>query len=78
MSKVNLRVLQIEDREQDVVLMTRHLTQAGYDVSTLRVQTAESLKAALGSQEWDVAICDFSMPHLNALGALKITVSVPR
>jgi FixJ family two-component response regulator len=52
--------------------MTRHLTQAGYDVSTLRVETAESLKAALGSQEWDIALCDFSMPHLNALDALRI------
>ncbi|MCM3871113.1 MAG: PAS domain S-box protein [Pyrinomonadaceae bacterium] len=72
MSNLSLRVLQIEDREQDVALMTRHLTQAGYDVSTLRVETAESLKAALGSQEWDIALCDFSMPHLNALDALRI------
>ena len=52
--------------------MTRHLTQAGYDITTRRVETAESLKAALGSQEWDVALCDYSMPHFNALGALQV------
>jgi two-component system cell cycle sensor histidine kinase/response regulator CckA len=72
MSKVSLRVLQIEDREQDVALMTRHLTQSGYDITTRRVETAESLKAALGSHEWDVALCDYSMPQLDALGALQI------
>jgi two-component system, cell cycle sensor histidine kinase and response regulator CckA len=72
MSKASLRVLQIEDREQDVALMARHLTQAGFDITTRRVETKESLKAALGSQEWDVALCDYSMPQLDALGALRV------
>ena len=65
MLNVSLRVLQIEDREQDGALMTRHLTQAGFDITTRRVETAESLKAALGSQEWDVALFDYSMPQLK-------------
>lgn len=52
--------------------MTRHLTEAGFDITTRQVATSESLKAALGSQEWDVVLCDYSMPHLNALGALQI------
>ncbi len=72
MSNLSLRVLQIEDRAQDVALMTRHLTQAGYDLTTRQVESAESMKAALGSQEWDVALCDYSMPHFSALGALQV------
>jgi len=52
--------------------MTRHLTQAGFIINTRKVDTAEALRVALATEEWDVALCDYSMPHLNALGALQI------
>ncbi len=65
-----LRVLNVEDSERDAALLTRHLTKAGYKIESHRVQTAESMKAALEDRQWDVVLCDYSMPHFDALGAL--------
>src|SRR5258708_28103230 len=67
-----LSVLHIEDQERDVALITRHLSRAGYEVTSDRVDTPEAMKNALESHEWDVILCDYSMPHFNALGALTL------
>jgi PAS domain S-box-containing protein len=66
-----LRVLNVEDSERDVALLTRYLTGAGYDVFKERVETAEAMKAALMAKEWDIILCDYSMPGFNALAALN-------
>ncbi|CAN5622807.1 hypothetical protein BH10ACI3_BH10ACI3_09730 [soil metagenome] len=71
MSKA-LRVLNIEDSERDVVLLTRHLIAAGYEPYSERVETANSMNAALQAGEWDIILCDYSMPNFNALLALKV------
>jgi PAS domain S-box-containing protein len=67
-----LRVLHVEDSEQDMALIARHLKRAGYDLISDRVETLDSMKAALESQEWNVILCDYSMPHFNALAALAL------
>ncbi|HBB86529.1 MAG TPA: hypothetical protein DC047_02810 [Blastocatellia bacterium] len=67
-----LRVLNVEDSEQDTALLTRHLKQAGYDLILDRVETANAMRAALASQEWDVILCDYSMPKFSALGAVRV------
>jgi len=67
-----LRVLHVEDSEQDTALLARHLKRAGYDLVLDRADTAESMKAALESREWDVILCDYSMPAFNALSALAL------
>jgi two-component system cell cycle sensor histidine kinase/response regulator CckA len=71
MSRI-LRVLHVEDSERDAALLTRHLLLAGYDLTSLRVDTPEAMNAALETREWDVILCDFSMPHFNALAALAL------
>src|SRR5438552_3441268 len=65
-----LRVLNVEDSPQDVALLTRYLKSAGYDVVTDRVDTAEAMRAALREKEWDIILCDYSMPNFSALTAL--------
>src|SRR5438105_8429983 len=70
--KRTLRVLHVEDSERDVALLTRHLVRAGYDLHSERVETAEGMYAALKTEEWDVILCDYSMPHFNAPAALKL------
>ncbi|HYY58137.1 MAG TPA: PAS domain S-box protein [Pyrinomonadaceae bacterium] len=70
--KRTLRVLNVEDQERDVALLTRHLARAGYDLVSERVETAEAMRAALESQGWDVILCDYSMPQFNALAALAL------
>jgi signal transduction histidine kinase len=67
-----LRVLHVEDSERDAALLTRHLTRAGYELISKRVETPESMRAALEAQEWDVILCDYSMPHFNSLSALAL------
>ncbi len=67
-----LRVLHVEDQERDVALLTRHLSRAGYELVSERVETAAAMKAALESREWDVILCDYSMPHFSALSALAV------
>ena len=67
-----LRVLHIEDSEQDVALLTRYLSRAGYELISERVEAPEAMRAALETQECDVILCDYSMPHFNALSALAL------
>jgi two-component system, cell cycle sensor histidine kinase and response regulator CckA len=67
-----LQVLHIEDSEQDVELLQRHLTRAGYALISERVETSTAMKIALETKEWDVIFCDFSMPQFNAPAALAL------
>jgi PAS domain S-box-containing protein len=67
-----LRVLHVEDSERDAALLTRHLSRAGYELISERVEAPEAMRAALDRQECDVILCDYSMPHFNALSALAL------
>ena len=66
-----LRVLQVEDSEDDAELEQRALKRAGFELVTHRVQTASELEAAL-DQPWDIVLCDYTMPELDAPSALTI------
>ena len=67
-----LNVLFLEDSEDDVLLVARHLTKAGFTVESRRVDTPEDFRLALKSSPWDVVISDYSLPGLNALAAIHI------
>jgi PAS domain S-box-containing protein len=67
-----LRVLNVEDSPQDAALHRRHLERAGYDLLFERVDTAAALQAALAAQEWDIILCDYSMPQFDAKAALAL------
>ena len=67
----SLRVLFIEDSEDDAALQVRLLRQAGHDVAYTRVQSADELKTAL-ERPWDIVISDYSMPHFSGTEALKV------
>jgi two-component system, cell cycle sensor histidine kinase and response regulator CckA len=68
---IPLRVLFIEDSEDDATLQVRLLHQAGYEVAYSRVQSADELKTAL-QRTWDIVISDYSMPHFSGTEALKV------
>jgi PAS domain S-box-containing protein len=67
-----LRVLLIEDSEDDAELAVRELRHTGYDVAYRRVETPEALRDALESATWDLVISDYSMPHLDGLAAFDL------
>ncbi|MEO6392881.1 MAG: PAS domain S-box protein [Pyrinomonadaceae bacterium] len=72
MKNLNLKILQVEDSERDAALLARHLTRAGYELDVTRVETAETMRAALFSAQWDLILCDYSMPKFDALSALAV------
>jgi len=67
-----LSVLIIEDNQQDAELTANHLSEAGYDISYLRTDTADGMKAALNNQKWDLILSDYSMPGFDVPSALEI------
>jgi signal transduction histidine kinase len=71
MSKT-LRVLFIEDRQDDTALILHHLRKAGFDIDYERVQTRADMEAAPARGSWDVVLSDFSMPSFNAPAALDV------
>ena len=67
-----LRVLMVEDSEDDAFLVIRELERGGYDTTFERVETAEAMTAALEKQAWDIIICDYRLPHFTAPEALVL------
>jgi diguanylate cyclase (GGDEF)-like protein len=71
MSKV-LRVLIIDDSEDDTLLLLRQLSQEGFEPEFERVETPEAMVAALSDKSWDIVISDYAMPHFSGLRALSV------
>jgi signal transduction histidine kinase len=67
-----LRLLLVEDSEADATLLLREVKRAGFDVSFVRVETEETMRAALKHGAWDLVLSDFSLPRFNTLGALSV------
>ena len=67
-----LRVLIVEDSEDDTELLLREFKSGGLDVTHQRVDSAQDMRAALDENRWDVVISDYSMPNFSGIEALKI------
>lgn len=67
-----LRLLQVEDTEDDAALVQLALMRAGYDVFARRVDSAEALRRELDQAEWDIVIADYTMPGFSGTKALAI------
>ena len=67
-----LRVLIVEDSQDDAVLLLWELRRGGYEIIPERVESPEGMNAALDRAEWDVVLSDYSMPRFSALGALAV------
>src|SRR5882762_4193175 len=68
----DLRVLFIEDSREDADLEERELRRQGLRFKSLRVQTRADLLRALGEFKPEVIICDYSLPGMDGLTALRI------
>lgn len=68
-----LRVLLIEDYEEDALLLERYLARAGFRVDARRIETAAALEEALAdARPWDLVIADYTLPGFGAREALEI------
>jgi diguanylate cyclase (GGDEF)-like protein len=69
---ISLRVLIIDDSEDDAALLMRELQHSGYDVAFERVDTPDEMRVALAKQTWDVILADYTMPQFSGPAALKL------
>jgi len=69
---VPLRVLLVEDSEDDALLLLRELRRGGYEPLSERVDTAGDMEAALDERGWDLVIADHSMPEFSSSAALEL------
>ncbi|MCC5912901.1 MAG: response regulator [Balneolaceae bacterium] len=67
-----IRLLIADDSKDDIDLILLRLRKGGYETDFLHVETADEMRTALWSREWDLIICDYSMPDFDGLSALKI------
>jgi len=66
-----LRLLLVEDSEDDAELVVAQLHQGGYDVDVVRVETVEEMTAALRAGGRDIVISDYALPTFSAPAAFK-------
>jgi PAS domain S-box-containing protein len=67
-----LRVLLVEDSEEDAELLVYELERSGYDPIYQRVDTAMAMNAALDRKSWDIVIADYTLPNFSAPAALTL------
>jgi two-component system cell cycle sensor histidine kinase/response regulator CckA len=67
-----LRVLMVEDSEDDALLVLRELKKGGYNPEYERVETAAAMRKALQDKTWDVILCDYHLPGFNGIEAIVV------
>jgi PAS domain S-box-containing protein len=67
----SLKVLVVEDSEDDAQLLLRELKRGGYVVQHQCVESADEMSRLLKEESWDLVISDYSMPRFTALQALE-------
>ena len=65
-----LRVLHVEDSENDSALIMRELRRGGFDPRFERIEARAAFKDALREKDWDAIISDYALPGYNGAAAL--------
>ncbi len=68
----DMRVLIVEDSEDDAHLLCSELASAGNDLIFDRVDSVSAMRTALQESDWDVVISDHAMPSFSSLEALDL------
>ena len=67
-----LKILYIEDSENDAVLLTHHLRDLCQNIYYKRVESKSELTKILKKEKWDVIIIDNALPTMTALDAINL------
>lgn len=67
-----MRILLVEDSDDDAALLSHHLNRLGVELAIKRVDTPDALREALATAQWDVVISDYRMPQFSGLAALNL------
>lgn len=68
----SLKVLIVEDCEDDAILMIQELKRGGYQPAHDRVDTREGMISALDNEEYGLIIADYTMPQFSGTEALEV------
>ncbi|HWF17635.1 MAG TPA: response regulator, partial [Verrucomicrobiae bacterium] len=74
--KVPLRVLVVEDSEDDTIVLIRELERANFKPSFQQVFSRQALESALREQAWDLVISDHLLPGFGSFEALRVTKQI--
>lgn len=72
MRKKNLKILLIEDTENDMLLIKRELIKGGIEITLTWVQTISEMKNALNNDKFELVISDFSLSKFDGFEVLRI------
>ncbi len=67
-----LRVLIVDDAEDDALRIVEELRLGGYDPAFSRVETGPELVDALPGEPWDILVSDHTLPRFSAVGVLEV------
>lgn len=67
-----LRVLLVEDSEDDAFLLTRQLRRGGIEVDCERAWGKAELEGLLDRREWDIVLSDYRLPGFSALDVIAM------
>jgi len=67
-----LKLLVIEDSEDDTLLLLHHLKRGGYQTAYTRVENEQDMIKAIESSQWDAIVSDYNLPAFSGLEALAI------
>ena len=65
-------MLIVEDSRASVATVIDELERGEFEVRHAQVETAEELRAALASDDWNVVLANYSMPRFSPPEALKV------
>lgn len=66
-----LRVLFVDDSVYDCMLLVKELRSGGFNPRYSRVDSAETLTAALAQGPWDIVAVDYGMPQLSTVSVIE-------
>lgn len=72
----NLRVLHLEDSDEDHALVLAYLRKGGIAGQVQRIETADELLLALNQSDWDLILSDYNLPGYSGLAALETVRSL--
>jgi PAS domain S-box-containing protein len=71
-----IRLLLVEDSEDDAEVILNTLRRAGFALNWRRVDSAGGVRQALTDSSWDAVIADYSMPGFSGMDALKLVKAI--
>jgi PAS domain S-box-containing protein len=73
-----IRILVVEDSQDDYEILGIRLQQLGFPARLERVEDEPGMRAALAAGRWDVVVCDHKLPRFSFEAALKLLRSQDR